>query len=331
MTASNSAQPLAPSEQRPAAWRLRAQGFVRQFGVLLAFVVLCAVFAALDPRFLSQRNLSNIAIQSSTNAVVALGMTFVIASAGIDLSVGSVLALTGIIMASLLHSGVPVPLTIILGLGSGALCGVSMGLLITKGRLPPFIVTLGGLSIFRGLALLYTDGRPVIGVPQLFRSIGAGSVLGIPTPWIIVVVAGLATYFVIHRTKLGEATIAIGGNEEAARLSGINVDLTKITIYGICSMMAAMGAVIVTARLGTAEPIAGQGYELDAIAAVVMGGSSLFGGQARVFGTVIGALIIAALRNGLTLLNIPSFSQQVAVGVVVILAVFVDQLGRRRA
>jgi ribose transport system permease protein len=300
-------------------------------GVFLAFLGLCVVFTGLDARFGSRRNLLNIAIQSSTNAVIALGMTFVIASAGIDISVGSVVAVVGVVTASLMQKAVAVPLAILLGVGLGALCGVLMGSIIAYGNMPPFIVTLGGLTFFRGLALLYTDGRPVIGTPGSFRRFGAGEVLGVPSPWIIVMVVAIVAYFILHRTKLGEAVIAIGGNEEAARLSGINVNRTKVTVYAICSLVSALGSMILTARLGSAEPIAGTGFELDAIAAVVIGGSSLFGGQAKVSGTVVGALIMGALRNGLTVLNIPAFSQQVAVGIVVVLSVFVDQLGRRRA
>jgi ribose transport system permease protein len=255
----------------------------------------------------------------------------VIASAGIDLSVGSVVAFTGVVTASLMQMGVPVVPSIILGLGLGALSGLLMGVIITKGHIPPFIVTLGGLSLFRGLALLYSDGKPIIGAPDSFRQFGAGEVLGIPTPWIIVMVVALVTYFIAHRTTLGEAILAIGGNEEAARLSGINIDLVKTVVYGISGLFTALGGMILTARLGSAEPIAGVGLELNAIAAVVIGGTSLFGGSAKILGTLIGALIMGGLRNGLTILNVPTFSQQVAVGIVVVLAVFIDQLGRRRS
>jgi len=206
-----------------------------------------------------------------------------------------------------------------------------MGILIAKANIPPFIATLGGLSVFRGLALLFTDGRPVIGTPDAFRSFGAGEWLGIPTPWILAIVAALLGYFILTRTKFGESVIAIGGNEEASHLSGLNISFTKTLIYGISGVTAALGGIILTARLGSAEPIAGAGFELNAIAAVVMGGSSLMGGEGRILGTIIGSLIIGALRNGLTILNVPTFTQQVAIGIVVILAVLGDQLAKKRA
>lgn len=305
--------------------------YLQQYGVVIAFLAMCLIFALLEPRFLAPRNLLNIAIQSATNAVIALGMTLIIASAGIDLSVGSLVAFTGVVTADLMQNqGIPFAPAIVLGVGLGAGCGLITGLIVTKMHIPPFIATLGGLSLYRGLALLYTDGRPVIGVPDGFRSFGSGEIVGLPSPWIIVVVVALITYFIMHRTTLGEAILAIGGNEEAARLSGINVGLVKTMVYIIGGAFTALGGMILTARLGSAEPIAGASFELNAIAAVVIGGTSLFGGNAKILGTLIGALIMGGLRNGLTVLNVPTFSQQVAVGIVVILAVFVDQLSRRR-
>lgn len=305
--------------------------YLQQYGVVIAFLAMCLIFALLEPRFLAPRNLLNIAIQSATNAVIALGMTLIIASAGIDLSVGSLVAFTGVVTADLMQNqGIPFAPAIVLGVGLGAGCGLITGLIVTKMHIPPFIATLGGLSLYRGLALLYTDGRPVIGVPDGFRSFGSGEIMGLPSPWIIVVVVALITYFIVHRTTLGEAILAIGGNEEAARLSGINVGLVKTMVYIIGGAFTALGGMILTARLGSAEPIAGASFELNAIAAVVIGGTSLFGGNAKILGTLIGALIMGGLRNGLTVLNVPTFSQQVAVGIVVILAVFVDQLSRRR-
>ncbi len=302
-----------------------------QFGVFIAFIALCIIFTVLEPKFISSRNIQNIALQSATNAVIAIGMTFAIASGGIDLSVGSVLAFTGVVTAALMKQGVSVPLAIVAGLSLGGLCGVIMGYLIAKANIPPFISTLGGLSIFRGLALLFTDGKPVIGAPDAFRSFGAGEWFGMPSPAILALITAIIGYFILNHTKFGESVIAIGGNEEAARLSGLNIALTKTLIYGISGITAALGAIIVTARLGSAEPIAGSGFELNAIAAVVMGGSSLLGGEGKIMGTIIGSLIIGALRNGLTLMNVPTFTQQVAVGVVVILAVFADQLAKKRS
>jgi ribose transport system permease protein len=305
---------------------------MQQYGVLAAFLLLIVIFSILQPAFLSARNLSNIALQSSVNAVIALGMMMVIATAGIDLSVGSIVAFTGVVSTSfMMVYGLSPLVAVPAGLLLGLLCGLLQGVLIAKGHIPPFIATLGGLSFFRGLALLYTDGRPVIGAPESFRQFFAGDVVGVPTPWLIVVLLGVVFYFIVNRTVFGESVLALGGNEEAARLSGINTSLVKMTVYAISGFCAALGGMILTARLGSAEPIAGAGYELNAIAAVVIGGTSLFGGQARVVGTIVGALIIGGLRNGLTVLNVSTFMQQVVVGVVVVLAVFVDQLGRRRS
>ncbi|NMB89050.1 MAG: ribose ABC transporter permease [Chloroflexi bacterium] len=305
--------------------------FLWQFGVLMALVVMVVIFTIFEPKFLSERNLLNIAEQSSTNAIIAIGMTFVIASAGIDLSVGSVVAFTGVVSASLMQMGFPVPVAILAGLILGGLCGAVMGWLVARANIPPFIATLGGMSVFRGLALLYTDGKPVIGVPDSFRQFGAGDWFGIPSPWILALVGVVIAYFIFNNTKFGEAIIAIGGNEEAANLSGINVNFTKVMIYAISGIMSALGGVILTARLGSAEPIAGSGFEMNAIAAVVMGGSSLMGGEGKILGTIIGALIIGTLRNGLTILNVPTFTQQVAVGIVVVLAVLADQLAKKRS
>ncbi len=321
---------LKPKEESTAKKGMDL-GFVWQFGVLAALIALIIVFTILEPRFIASRNIVNILIQSATNAVLAIGLTFVIASGGIDISVGSVLAFTGVIMASLMKNGVPVPVAILLGLGIGALCGLTLGFMVAKMHIPPMIATLGGSSIYRGLALLYTEGKPVIGTPDAFRSFGAGTWLGMPSPWILALISAVIAYFVINNTKFGESVIAIGGNEEAAHLSGLNVARNKMIIYAICGMMGALAGIITTARLGSAEPIAGSGMEMNAIAAVVMGGSSLLGGQGKIVGTIIGSLIIGTLRNGLTILNVPTFTQQVAVGLVVVMAVFFDQLAKRRA
>ncbi len=307
-------------------------GFMQRYGVLLAFVLMILVFGLLDRDFFRLSNFSNIALQSSINGVIALGMMVVIATAGIDLSVGSVVAFTGVVTTSLMmvYGMHPVP-AVLLGLVLGAACGLLQGVIIAWGRIPPFIATLGGLSFFRGLALLYTDGRPVIGAPASFRRFFAGDLWGIPTPWIIVLVAAAIVWFVVHRTTFGESVLAIGGNEEAARLSGINTSRVKMIVYAISGLFATLGGLILTARLGSAEPIAGAGFELNAIAAVVIGGTSLLGGKAKVVGTVVGALIMGGLRNGLTVIGMSTFMQQVVVGVVVVLAVLLDQLGRRRA
>ena len=294
---------------------------------LLGLVV---VLWALTPHFLTISNLLNIAEQATIIAIVAVGMTFVIITGGIDLSVGSVLAFAGVVMASALHSGLSLPLALLVGLGIGLLCGMVNGLLITIGRLPPFIATLGMMSVARGAALMFTEGRPISGFSESLRSLATGEVLRIPTPVTIMIVLYAIAHFVLRRTKLGRYTYAIGGNEEAALLSGINVRVYKTMVYGIAGMLSGLAAILLTARLNSAQPIAGMSYELDAIAATVIGGTSLLGGEGTVAGTLIGALIMAVLRNGLNLLTVSSFFQQVVIGSVIILAVLIDMALKRR-
>jgi ribose transport system permease protein len=302
----------------------------RQFGTLAVLLVLGTAITVLTPHFLTVPNLLNVAQQTVINAVIAVGMTFVIISAGIDLSVGSILAFAGVVIAQRLHAGWPPVLAIGAGLGVGLLCGTVNGLLITLGRLPPFIATLGMMSVARGAALLATDGRPISGFSIGFRWIANGQVAGLPAPVILMAALYLAAHFVLHRTKFGRYAYAIGGNEEAALLSGVPVRPYKIGIYAAGGGLAALSAVVLTARLNSAQPIAGLNYELDAIAATVIGGTSLMGGEGSVLGTLIGALIMGVLRNGLNLLGISSFIQQVVIGAVIIAAVLLDTLFKPR-
>ena len=302
----------------------------RQLGTLSGLLGLIVVLWILTPHFLTVSNLLNVAQQATIIAIIAVGMTFVIITGGIDLSVGSVLAFAGVVMASALQSGVPLPLALLIGLGVGLLSGVINGLLITIGRLPPFIATLGMMSVARGAALMFTEGRPISGFSEGFRSIATGEILRIPTPVVIMIVVYLIAHFVLKRTKLGRYTYAIGGNEEAALLSGINVRLNKTLVYGIAGLLSGLAAILLTARLNSAQPIAGMNYELDAIAATVIGGTSLLGGEGTVSGTLIGALIMAVLRNGLNLLSVSSFFQQVVIGSVIIFAVLIDMALKRR-
>ena len=301
----------------------------RQFGTLVGLFVLCAVLWALTPHFLTVSNLLNVAQQTSINAVIAVGLTFVIISGGIDLSVGSLVAFSGVVTASLLQRAVPVPLALLAGLMTGLACGLVNGLLITFGRLPPFIATLGIMSVARGGSLLYTDGRPVSGFGEEFRWIATGEILRVPVPVVIMIVVYVIAHFVLRRTPFGRYLFAMGGNEEAALLSGVRVRLHKTLVYGVCGLLSALAAVMLTARLNSAQPIAGINYELDAIAATVIGGTSLLGGQGSVVGTLIGALIMGVLRNGLNLLGVSSFIQQVVIGAVIILAVLLDTAFKR--
>lgn len=296
----------------------------RQFGTLIGLLALMLVLWILTPYFFTVPNLLNVAQQTSINAIIAVGMTFVIITAGIDLSVGSIVAFSGVVLASVLRAGLPVPLALVVGLGVGLLSGLVNGLLITYGRLPPFISTLGMMSVARGGALLYTQGRPISGFSESFRSLATGETFHIPNPVIIMVLVYVTAHFVLTRTKLGRYTYAIGGNEEAASLSGVNVRFYKAMVYGLSGLLSGLGAIILTARLNSAQPIAGIMYELDAIAATVIGGTSLMGGEGRVIGTLIGAFIMGVLRNGLNLLGISSFVQQTVIGSVIILAVLID-------
>jgi ribose transport system permease protein len=302
----------------------------RRIGTLAGLLGLCLLLWILTPHFLTISNLLNVLEQTSINAVIAVGMTFVILSAGIDLSVGSLLALAGVVLATLLHQGWPVPAAIVAGLLVGFGFGALNGLAIAWGRLPPFIATLGMMSIARGCALLFTEGRPVSGFDQAFRSLATARLLGIPAPVIMTAAVYLVARFVLSSTRFGRYVYAMGGNEEATRLSGVNVRLHKIFVYGVSGLTSGIAAVLLTARLNSAQPIAGIMYELDAIAAVVIGGTSLAGGEGGVGGTLIGALIMGVLRNGLNLLGVSSFLQQVVIGLVIVVAVLLDTVLKSR-
>lgn len=258
-------------------------------------------------------------------------MTFVIITAGIDLSVGSIIAFAGVVLGSALSSGLPLALALGIALGAGLACGLVNGILVSFGRLPPFIATLGMMSLARGFALMYTDGRPISGFGEEFRWLSTGEVLTIPIPIIVMGIVYLLAHFVLRRTKLGRYTYAIGGNEEAAVLSGVNVRIYKTAVYGLCGTLCGVASILLTARLNSAQPTAGIMYELDAIAATVIGGTSLMGGEGTILGTLVGALLIGVLRNGLNLLGVSSFVQQVVIGSVIIVAVFVDMMLRKRS
>jgi ribose transport system permease protein len=302
----------------------------RRLGTLAGLFGLCLLLWILTPHFLTVSNLLNVLEQTSINAVIAVGMTFVILSAGIDLSVGSLLALSGVVMATLLQQGWSTPLAVVAGLAVGVGFGALNGVAISWGRLPPFIATLGMMSIARGCALLFTEGRPVSGFDQTFRSLATARLLGIPAPVVIAGGVYLVARFVLVSTRFGRYVYAMGGNEEATRLSGVNVRLHKMLVYGVSGLTSGIAAILLTARLNSAQPIAGIMYELDAIAAVVIGGTSLAGGEGGVGGTLIGALIMGVLRNGLNLLGVSSFLQQVVIGLVIVFAVLLDTVLKAR-
>ena len=302
----------------------------RQFGTLIGLVVLCAILWILTPYFLTVSNLLNIAEQTSINAIVAVGMTFVILSGGIDLSVGSIVALSGVVLGAALQSGQPLPVALVLAAAVGLACGLGNGALVSWGGLPPFIVTLGTMSIARGAALLFTEGRPVSGFDPGFRMLATGRVAFTPAPVIATILVYAIAHFVLTRTTFGRYVYAIGGNEEATRLSGVAIRFHKTMIYGVSGLMSAIAAIILTARLNSAQPIAGMMYELDAIAATVIGGTSLMGGEGSLGGTLVGALIMGVLRNGLNLLGVSSFLQQIVIGAVIVVAVLLDTILKRR-
>jgi ribose transport system permease protein len=301
----------------------------RQFGTILGLIVLSLVLWAMTPHFLTVPNLLNIAQQTSINAIVAVGMTFVIISGGIDLSVGSIVAMSGVVLGVALQAGQPLPLALAAAVGVGAACGLVNGAIVSWGGLPPFIVTLGMMSIARGAALLFTEGRPVSGFEPGFRSLATGHVGFVPSPIVVTIAMYLIAHLVLTRTTFGRYVYAIGGNEEATRLSGVSVRLHKTSIYAVSGLMSAIAAIILTARLNSAQPIAGMMYELDAIAATVIGGTSLMGGEGTLQGTLVGALIMGVLRNGLNLLGVSSFLQQIVIGAVIIGAVLVDTVLKR--
>nr|WP_187387249.1 ribose ABC transporter permease [Vibrio cholerae] len=295
---------------------------------LIALLFLVVVVSFLNPNFFTVDNLLNILRQTSVNAIIAVGMTLVILTAGIDLSVGSVLALCGAFAATLVAMEVPVLVAVPTALLAGAALGAISGIIIAKGKVQAFIATLVTMTLLRGVTMVYTDGRPIstgfTDTADTFAWFGTGYALGIPVPvWLMVVVFAGAWYLLNH-TRFGRYVYAVGGNESATRLSGINVDRVKIGVYAICGLLAALAGIIVTSRLSSAQPTAGMGYELDAIAAVVLGGTSLMGGKGRIMGTLIGALIIGFLNNALNLLDVSSYYQMIAKAVVILLAVLVD-------
>ncbi len=309
--------------------RQRSLSTARQFGTLIGLLVLSAVLWALTPHFLTVSNLLNIAQQTSINAIVAVGMTFVIISGGIDLSVGSIVALSGVVLGTMLQDGQPVPVAVLAAIAVGTACGLLNGVLVSWGGLPPFIVTLGMMSVARGAALLFTEGRPVSGFDAGFRSVATGKLGFIPAPVVVTIAVYLVAHVLLTRTTFGRYVYAMGGNEEATRLAGVNVRLQKTMIYAVSGLMSAVATIILTARLNSAQPIAGMMYELDAIAATVIGGTSLMGGEGTLAGTLVGALIMGVLRNGLNLLGVSSFLQQIVIGAVIVGAVLVDTVLKR--
>lgn len=300
----------------------------RVLGVIIALVITFAIFTALVPSFLSVANLLEMGVQSAIIAIIALGMTLVIVTGGIDLSVGSIVGLVSVICAANLETWGAVP-TIIAGILLGAVLGFVNGSLSAVFSLESFVVTLATLNVYRGLAFLYTDGLPIFGLDQGFRNILSGTVGTIPNPIVLLVAVTVICYLILNRSKLGVHLKAVGTNADASLKSGIAVKRVKVSAFVIAGGLAGLASVLLISRIGAAEPISGTGYELTVIAAVVVGGTSLMGGRASIVGTVLGALLLGSIRTGLTLLNVNPFFQLVITGLIILLAVLVDRAASR--
>lgn len=303
------------------------KAIMKKSGSLIGLVVLFVVIACLNSSFIDPGNLKNLLRQVSINALISFGMTFVILTGGIDLSVGSILALSSALMGSFIVGGLDPIFGIVLACLIGAALGAVNGLVITYGRVAPFIATLATMTIFRGMTLVYTNGNPISGLTEneAFLNFGQGYFLELPVPAVMMLIMFGILYFILHKTPLGRKTYAVGGNEKVSYIAGIKINRIKIFAYTITGMLCGMAGAILTSRLNSAQPTAGTGYELDAIAAVVLGGTSLSGGKGRIVGTLVGALIIGTLNNGLNILNVSSFYQQVVKGIVILLAVLMDR------
>jgi len=300
-------------------------------GILVGLVVLCIGLSIVSPAFLTKENILNVLRQVSTNANLALGMTLAILICGIDLSVGSIVALAGTIAGGLIaFSDVPIPMAIFAGIMAGTLCGLFNGLMIAYTGITPFIVTLAMLNIARGAAYVYTGGQPIRVMNSDFNVIGAGYLGPIPLPVIYSVVFVIITVLILNQTKLGRHIYAVGGNREAARFTGIKIKQVEVFVYTFSGFMAAFSGVVLAARMFSGQPTVGNGFELDAIAAVVLGGTSMMGGVGKIGGTILGVLVIGVLNNGLNLLNINSFWQLIIKGVVILVAVYVDMMKKRK-
>lgn len=310
--------------------RLPWRELFARFGLVLALAALVLILSTLSERFLTTSNVINVLRQISINAIIAFGMTVIIIGRGIDLSVGSLLAFTGVVGAYLAVNVMPAGAAIAIVLLLGTLLGTFNGIFVAFVGIAPFIVTLAGLTIFRGMALAFTDGRPISGLPPFFMTLGYGTFWGLPVPIWIMLGFLIITHVILRFTALGRMIYAIGGNEEAARLSGIPLRRVLLFTYAYSGLAAALASMVLTGRLNSAQPSAGVMFELDAIAAVVVGGTSLFGGRGGVFGTLVGALIIGVINNGMNLLNVPSFYQQIVKGGVILAALVIERLASTR-
>lgn len=295
----------------------------------IGFAILFLLMSGLNDSFLTVNNLTNVARQVSINAIIAVGMTCAILTGGIDLSVGPVMALSGSIAAGLMLGGIPIPLAMVAALAIGALFGLANGACIAYLRMPPIIVTLASMGIARGLALLYTGGYPISGLPDMFSFFGRGSVLGVQVPVLIMVGVYILAYLMLNHLPFGRYVYAIGGNEEAARLSGIRVPRYKVLVYVVSGTTAALAGLVLTSRLMSGQPNAGEGFELDAIAAVVLGGAAISGGRGAIIGTLVGAMMLGVLNNGLNLMSVSPYIQNVVKGGIILAAIYLSSSRRK--
>lgn len=300
---------------------------LKNYGATIALIILVIVIGTISPQFRSFNNILSLLRQSSVNGLIAFGMTFVILTGGIDLSVGAVLALSTVLSAGMITAGVPVPVAILISLLIGAILGLISGFLVSKGRLQPFIATLITMTVYRGATMIYTNGKPIsnLGNSQFLKFIGRGEFLYIPVPVWILIIVFLIFLFLLKKTVFGRKIYSVGSNQKAAAIAGVAINKTKMIVYSISGLMSALAGVILLSRLGSAQPVLGVGYELDAIAAVALGGTSLSGGRGKLYGTLIGILIIAVLNNGLNILGVSSYYQDVAKGIVILIAVLSDK------
>lgn len=335
--------PMTDLTAKPAEKGIDAFSFLARFAPLIFLLLLMLVFAIMEPRFFTPFNLFNVMRQVSITGLLAIGMTFVILTAGIDLSVGSLLAFAGLVAAAVAKGGMQDrftvgdntigygwPLAALAAIVVGVIGGALQGVAITRLKVPAFVVTLGGMSVFRGAALLFAAGGPISGFQPDFTWWGQGKIYTVPVPVIIFLVAAILAHIVLSYTRYGRRVYAVGGNPEAARLAGVNVTAVITSVYIIMGFFAGLGAFVLSARLNSAEAVAGTGYELTVIASVVIGGTSLFGGAGSIFGTVVGALLIGVLLNGLVMMNVNSYVQQIIIGVIIVLAVWFDTFAKSR-
>lgn len=312
-------------------WSRVTASLPKEATLIIIYVALCIVLSILTPRFFTVQNLTNLVRQTAIIGVVSLGMTYVIISGGIDLSVGSVLAFSGISGALMMVNGMPILLAVVIALALGAGLGLISGIAIHDGRVPPFVATLGMMTAARGLTMLVSDARMVTGLPRPFVQFAQLSFFGLPALFVVWLILILGSIVVTQFTRFGRNVFAMGSNREAARLSGINLRLNTYGVYMVSGFLSGVAGVLMTSRLANGVPTAGQMYELDAIAAAVVGGASLMGGEGTIIGTVVGAMIIATIRNGGNLLGVNPFVLQVLIGVLIVVAVMIDQINKGRA